>query len=269
LTPARVRGIRETHANLIVFVDDDNVLVPEYLEQVVALAAEHSHLGVFGPGVIDPEFETQPSPDVQPWLHYLALRNLPVACWTTDPREVRCLPWGAGLCMRRSVAESYVDWVVALGVPEVLDRIGERLFCGGDDLFSFVAARGGWGVGLFPELQITHLIPEVRLQAAYLRRLVHDHAYSHGVLGYVLYNERPSALSLFILARILLHGVRRGQLSMRFRWAAALGAQRAARFIASTALEPLGAVVRSGEIIERTCTIEDAAARRWTPNTSR
>src|SRR6478609_179898 len=35
LTPARLRGIAETRGDLVIFVDDDNVLDPDYLEQAV------------------------------------------------------------------------------------------------------------------------------------------------------------------------------------------------------------------------------------------
>ena len=249
LTSARVRAIQETRADLIVFVDDDNVLAPEYLERALSLAAKHSRLGVFGAGVINPEFEAAPSSELAPWLHsLLALRSVEAECWTNDPREYRCVPCGAGLCVRSSVAKAYVECVGALRITEVLDRIGERLFGGGDDLFSFTAARSGWGVGLFPELHITHLIPENRLRKRYLRRLVHDHAYAHAIREYRLYNEQPPVLGFLVMARILLHGIRRGPLSMRYRWAAALGAQRAARFIGSSGLEPLEDIVLSGQV---------------------
>ena len=33
LTPARLRGVAEAVAELLVFVDDDNILDPDYLEQ--------------------------------------------------------------------------------------------------------------------------------------------------------------------------------------------------------------------------------------------
>ena len=38
LTPARLRGIRESRGELLVFVDDDNVLERDYLEVALALA---------------------------------------------------------------------------------------------------------------------------------------------------------------------------------------------------------------------------------------
>src|SRR5215472_13106955 len=40
LTPARLRGIREAHADVLVFVDDDNLLASDYLEQAGVVSSE-------------------------------------------------------------------------------------------------------------------------------------------------------------------------------------------------------------------------------------
>ena len=60
LTPARLRGIQESSGKLLVFVDDDNLLAPDFLDQATAISAWCPALGVFGAGVLEPEFETQP-----------------------------------------------------------------------------------------------------------------------------------------------------------------------------------------------------------------
>ena len=52
LTPARLRGIRESCGDLLVYVDDDNILAPDYLQTARALLMEHPHLGVIGAGII-------------------------------------------------------------------------------------------------------------------------------------------------------------------------------------------------------------------------
>ena len=41
LTHARLRGIRESRGEILVFVDDDNVLDSDYLEQVVDIGKRH------------------------------------------------------------------------------------------------------------------------------------------------------------------------------------------------------------------------------------
>ncbi len=56
LTPARLRGIRESKGELIVFVDDDNVLASDYLQSAVQIAEDHAFVGAFGAS-IKGEFE--------------------------------------------------------------------------------------------------------------------------------------------------------------------------------------------------------------------
>ena len=48
IAAARVRGIREAAGELIVFVDDDNLLDPAYLETAARIAESFPQLGAFG-----------------------------------------------------------------------------------------------------------------------------------------------------------------------------------------------------------------------------
>src|SRR5208282_4410819 len=61
LTVARLRGIAAARAPLIVFVDDDNALAPDYLAQAAALAEAWPRLGVFGCGTYTPAWEEAPA----------------------------------------------------------------------------------------------------------------------------------------------------------------------------------------------------------------
>jgi glycosyltransferase involved in cell wall biosynthesis len=239
LTPARLRGIRESTGSLLVFVDDDCLLAPDYLERAMVIERMYPVIGVFGAGLIAPEFETKPARELVPFLGRLALRTLTTPLWTNNPRDARSVPWGAGLCVRRQTACAYVDLMSVLKISHLLDRRGERLFCGGDDLFSWVTARNGYGFGVFPELQITHLIGAHRLTRSYFLRLVHDHGYSHGILNYLFFGEEHGRLGHERILRMLLHGVRHGWFSMRCQWAAARGAYSADRFLAGQRMHPL------------------------------
>jgi len=157
LTPARLRGIRESSGELLVFVDDDNVLAPDFLVQATAIYAQYSIVGAFGAGILEPEFEVQPPAKLGPYLSRLALRSTQLALWSNNIKDSRTKPWGAGLCVTRQVANLYRKFVENLGLNIVLDRRGKRLFCGGDDVFSRVAAWVGLAFGVFPELRISDL----------------------------------------------------------------------------------------------------------------
>ena len=52
ILPARVRGFRETSANLILFLDDDNVLSPNYFEEALQIGIRYPFLGAWGAGWI-------------------------------------------------------------------------------------------------------------------------------------------------------------------------------------------------------------------------
>ena len=238
LTSARLRGITETGGELLVFVDDDNVLAPDFLEKARILYAEHPDLGAFGAGSLEPEFEVPPPSEILPRIRLLALRTVSSAHWTKNTQEFATIPWGAGLCVIRSVANLYCESVENLDPSIPLDRRGDELYSGGDDLFSWVAASVGFDFGIFPELRVTHLIAADRLSRGYFLKLINQHTYSNFVRHYLFDGIQPQRLNWNRYLRLLLHRIKNGQFSMQCRWAALSGEDRAARFILDKRLQP-------------------------------
>jgi hypothetical protein len=241
LTRARLRGITEARGQLLLFVDDDNVLAPDYLEVAQELISRHPHLGAIGAGRIAPEFEREPPAEIRPYLKMLALRAVSQVSWSNNLNDNDSIPWGAGLCVTRIVAMRSIRFVERLKVTEILDRRGDDLFSHGDDIFSRVAVSHGLGFGVFPELQITHLIGARRLTRSYILRLVHDEALSQHVLHYVLTGDPPRPIDWKKRARLLVRGMLAGRFSMQCLWAAFRGEERAVQFISRHQLRPLDA----------------------------
>jgi len=241
LTPARLRGIAETNGELVVFVDDDNVLAPTFLEEASHIWRRYPYLGVFGSGDIVPEFEIDPPSEIRPHLNLLALRTITQAQWSNNVGDFDSTPWGAGLCISRQVADTYGLLVHRLGpeVIAVLGRRGRALYSGEDDVFSWVAVSLGLGFGVFPSLQLTHLIAADRLNRQYFLRLIYDHAFSQAVRQFVFEGTHPCRIDGFRYAHLLLHGVRNGRFSMQCQWAWSRGTESAARFIADRNLKPV------------------------------
>jgi glycosyltransferase involved in cell wall biosynthesis len=104
LSFARRCGMREAAADLLIFVDDDNVLEPDYLSEVLRIKHAWPMLGVWGSGAIVPEFEVQPAADVEKLVPYLALRTIPTARWSNFSPAGDVTPWGAGLCAFEQVS---------------------------------------------------------------------------------------------------------------------------------------------------------------------
>lgn len=169
LTPARLRGIRSTTGELLVFVDDDNVLAPDYLATAAALGRSHAHLGVWG-GQLLPRFEQPPPRWTEAYWSLLALRPLERDRWSNLPDFSWC-PWGAGLILRRAVATAYATRVEASALARTFGRRPDSLG-GSEDLdIAMTACDLGLGYGLFQALRLEHLIPPERLQETYLLRL--------------------------------------------------------------------------------------------------
>ena len=239
LTHARLRGIKESRGELLVFFDDDNVPAPDYLVQAIEVLTRYQYLGVFGAGILEPEFEVRPPAELLSRLSYLALRCVPAELWSNNRKDDNCIPWGAGLCVTRRVADTYQRAIEKLNITSIIDRQGEVLFAGGDDLFSWVSSALGQGFGVFPKLKITHLISAGRLNQPYFVRLLGDHAFSHGILNYTLSGVPPKSVGFVDYVRMLLHGIKNGLFSMQCRWSTLRGHAGAARFIAGNRLSPI------------------------------
>jgi glycosyltransferase involved in cell wall biosynthesis len=177
LSAARLRGFAEAKGELIVLVDDDNVLAPDYLERALRLAAEHGHVGAFG-GKSLPEFERPPADWQREFLPLLALRDPgrePIVSRGLRPEgnardqyPAAAAPIGAGMAIRRRAAAA---WSAEKGHAALPDRRGAELSSSGDNDIVLTIMRHGWEVAYFPELTLVHLIPAARLETSYLCRL--------------------------------------------------------------------------------------------------
>ncbi len=180
LTPARIRGIRESKHPLLVFVDDDNVLEPDYLAKALEIALAHPEMPVFGAGRVCPEFEVSPAAELSPFLGWLALRELTGDHISADPND-GLNPFGAGLCCSRAIAEKFIEHVSKLNMDH-LGRKGAQLSSGEDMEFSWLAIQSGMHKGIFEDLGLKHLIPKERLTVEYFTKMAHDTAHSHVLL---------------------------------------------------------------------------------------
>ena len=197
LTPARLRGIKESSADAILFADDDNILSPDYLSETIRLFNEQPKLGCIGAGILKPEFETEPLPETRPYLSYLALREVEQDYWSNQVTGM--IPWGAGMAIRKEVASDYLEKMNDNSFAKTLDRKGGSLISGGDDEFSHIAVAKGWGVGIFVSLEIVHLISSSRLTKEYLQRMLSANGATRALLSHVHGEElinpfRPASL---------------------------------------------------------------------------
>lgn len=170
LTAARLRGIRESRGDLLVFVDDDNLLDPDFLEVAQQTIDESPFLGSWS-GQCRPEFEQPPPEWTRRYWGNLVIREFDHNVWSNLPRLPESMPCGAGLCVRRNVALHYLDLHESGKRSFQFDRNGKSLLSGGDNDLAACACDIGLGVGLIASLKLTHLISSERLTEDYLVRL--------------------------------------------------------------------------------------------------
>jgi glycosyltransferase involved in cell wall biosynthesis len=181
LTPARLRGIREAVGDLLVFVDDDNVLDPDFLETAMRVADEKPFLGAWS-GQCKPAFEMPPPEWTRRYWGNLVIREFNHDVWSNLPRLAASMPCGAGLCVRRAAVEHYLHLHASGKRSFQFDRTGSSLVSGGDNDLAACACDIGLGVGLIATLKLVHLIPSERLTEDYLTRLMEGIYYSSTLL---------------------------------------------------------------------------------------
>lgn len=187
-TYARLAGIAAAGEDNVVFVDDDNVLHPDYLLHAATFLNAHPDVGALG-GIIEPEFSVKPEDGCQPHLHMLALRNLGpdsiIEGWNPNPNTPRTYPWsspfGAGMVLRASCARRYIDYAGSASNLSV-GRIGFNALGGCEDceIILIGVLRDGGKVAYSPNLRLDHVIAPRRMTYAYFRKLAYQSGVSWG-----------------------------------------------------------------------------------------
>jgi glycosyltransferase involved in cell wall biosynthesis len=175
LTHARLRGLVETSGEVVVWVDDDNVLAPDYLLRVCHVFAAHPDLGAAGgashAAVVGP---------VPTWYRPgLA----PLGCRDHGPQDIwmdwqsgsrhypDAAPIGAGLAIRRRAMWTWADAVEHDHRRLALGRAGCSLASGEDNDINLTLLAAGWRLLYLAGARLTHLIPSQRLELNYQKRL--------------------------------------------------------------------------------------------------
>ncbi len=193
LTPARIAGIRAAQHAWLVLIDDDNVLNASYLSQSANIIEEHPELGAFGCR-LNPEFEARPSPDILPHLFMLAIRQ-PEMDVIGKTYQWDSTPFGAGMVVRKAVAEHYIGLLQSDPMRKGLDRKGNSLMSSGDVDLAHTAIDMGYATGVFKSLEITHIIPAFRLTKSYMKNMMRYNALSNHLLFYIRFKRIPSTPS--------------------------------------------------------------------------
>jgi GT2 family glycosyltransferase len=164
LSHARNRGIRESKGDLLVYVDDDATVNPDYLKTYADWFAAHPETDAAG-GPIIPHYETGAEPK---WMTYFIKRLLTGYLYFGDkakPFPGDNYPGGGNAAYRSRVFEKVGLYNVQLG------RNGDSLAGGEEkDIFDKMKREGMQFVYL-PGAILYHSIPGYKLEPDYFNRL--------------------------------------------------------------------------------------------------
>lgn len=190
---ARLLALREMLARghqTLLFVDDDNLLAPDYLTTGLTLGRQHPALGAWG-GQLIPRFETPPPPWFRRYQNYLAIWEF------SEPRTCAAfhryddLPPTAGCFLRDTVAARYLRLVEEDPRRLELGARGSVQLRGEDTDLLLTTYDCALQVGRLPSLRLTHLIPRGRLAPAYVADLLHGTILGTAMLEFLRFGKIP------------------------------------------------------------------------------
>lgn len=193
IAPARLRALNtatEGGHELLLFVDDDNALAPDYLSEGLRLAREWPHLGCWG-GQLLARYEVPPPEWFGNYEKYLAIFPLEKPMWTNRIASYDFIPPSAGTFIRRRVWSRYLQEVASQPLRLTLGPKGKDRIGGEDMDLMLCAIDEGLGLGRFPSLRLEHLIPKERITAQYVESLIASIFLGTDILEYIRYGRVP------------------------------------------------------------------------------
>jgi len=191
LSHARVRAIQEARGEWILFVDDDNELFPDYIENGIGFIDQHPSVGCFGGKLYLPE-SVQHHGWVKPYLPWLGVKDAGDETVINDSVDGWGIwePPGAGSWVHREVLNEYMRRAETDRRGLNLGRRGHSGLASCDDS---LLMRGAYKVGranaYVPSLKLNHHLAERRFKLGYLLRLMKAYGESHMLLDVVLTGE--------------------------------------------------------------------------------
>ncbi len=158
---ARKKAVAEAKGKLIGFLDDDNYPISNWVAAAYSFAQKYPKVGAYG-SQIHPDWEVEPPQNFQRIAPFLAITergNLPLLYEAKN----KLLPPSAGLVVRKQAwLESLPDKCILTG------RVKGNMLTSEDlEMLSYIQ-KAGWEIWYNPEMEISHKIPNSRLQKDYL-----------------------------------------------------------------------------------------------------
>ncbi|NQV03759.1 MAG: glycosyltransferase family 2 protein, partial [Bacteroidia bacterium] len=159
---ARNRGVSEAAFEFISFIDDDNLVSPDWVNTVYHTFTGNAEISMCG-GQNRGMFEVTPPAWISGILNTFAVGKQ--ADNTRDITDIQEYLWGAGLSLRKS---AYNQIYQTGFTPLLKDRSGTGLGAGGDQELCLAFRLCGFRLWYIDTLEMEHVIPEKRFEWNYV-----------------------------------------------------------------------------------------------------
>lgn len=178
LNEARICGFNHSRYNVILFVDDDVELEPEYLDGLLKLNTLYPGWGAWNAGIISVGYMINPGK----WFStkgklFFQESNIKNTIYGNDKEPTNYWPFGTGLIIRREIFEEYKKRVNNK-IYSLSGRLGAKMASCEDSQMVHCALSMNYSVGRSGLLKLTHLTPASKMSIKYLMKLNFGLAYS-------------------------------------------------------------------------------------------
>jgi glycosyltransferase involved in cell wall biosynthesis len=165
LSYARMAGLAASIYDIINFIDDDNLVNPEWIHSIYSIMKENSSIGMLG-GLGIPKFDSEPPPWFSKFQDAYAVG--PQGSTSGFVPKSRMYLHGAGITIRRKIWNELDKKGFKF---QLTGRKGKSLSSGEDYELSCAVRILGYQLYYEEKLTFEHMIPEQRLKPAYLVNL--------------------------------------------------------------------------------------------------
>ena len=170
---ARMAAIAIAQGSYIVYVDYDNELQPDYLQQLKTLNSSYPGVGAWGPGDVRVDFIDGIDPLIEQQARTCFQEKHEQHTAYACIREWQyCYPVGTGLCTRTAILKEYIA-LAAQGQFTLTGRKKDELSSGEDTQMVLLCISKGLAAGISPLLRLQHLIPANRANRQHLQKLIY------------------------------------------------------------------------------------------------
>lgn len=192
ISNARSRGIREAEGELLIMVDDDAELYPNYIRLAKSIATEYPQIGCFAGSMLSASNIKAPY-QYKKYLEMIGFRTIKrnqisnLYIWETTPA-------GPGMVIYAHIAKHYAKKIDEQQQHAALGRRGESLMSSEDIDLAYHSIDLGYYNGLFAELKLNHLTIEEHLNEAYLIRRRYYNVKSSQLLNFIRFKKIPKRI---------------------------------------------------------------------------